>query len=131
MNVGKHIMYMTNDMLLRDFLDDPDLLTYSVVMLGKGHERTVHTDLLFNLCKATSERRPGLKLIIMSLTREAEKFSAYFDHCLIFTILGHMIPVKILHSRDTKTKYLEASISTVMQIHMTHPPGDMLVLMTG
>ncbi|CAF4080138.1 unnamed protein product, partial [Rotaria magnacalcarata] len=43
------IKYMTDGMLLRECLIDPDMNQYSVVMLDEAHERTIHTDVLFGL----------------------------------------------------------------------------------
>ncbi|CAF4624907.1 unnamed protein product, partial [Rotaria sp. Silwood2] len=45
------IKYMTDGMLLRECLIDPDMNQYSVVMLDEAHERTIHTDVLFGLMK--------------------------------------------------------------------------------
>jgi len=45
------IKYMTDGMLLRECLIDPDLLNYAVIMLDEAHERTIHTDVLFGLLK--------------------------------------------------------------------------------
>ena len=41
--------YMTDGMLLREFLGEPDLASYSVMMVDEAHERTLHTDVLFGL----------------------------------------------------------------------------------
>jgi len=38
-------------MLLREFLGEPDLASYSVMMVDEAHERTLHTDVLFGLVK--------------------------------------------------------------------------------
>lgn len=50
------IKYMTDGMLLRECLIDPDLRKYSVIMLDEAHERTIHTDVLFGLLKGGSCR---------------------------------------------------------------------------
>ncbi|KAI0531566.1 P-loop containing nucleoside triphosphate hydrolase protein [Xylaria digitata] len=45
------IKYMTDGVLQREILLDPDLKSYSVVMLDEAHERTIPTDVLFALLK--------------------------------------------------------------------------------
>lgn len=58
------IKYMTDGMLLREILVDPDLSHYSCIMLDEAHERTIHTDVLFGLLKDVVKRRTELKLIV-------------------------------------------------------------------
>ena len=41
--------YMTDGMLLRELLGEPDLASYSVMMVDEAHERTLHTDVRFGL----------------------------------------------------------------------------------
>jgi ATP-dependent RNA helicase DHX8/PRP22 len=125
------IKYMTDGMLLRECLMDPDLGKYSVVMLDEAHERTIHTDVLFGLLKQAIKRRPELKLIITSATLDAEKFSTYFFDCPIFTIPGRTYPVEILYTKAPETDYLDAALITVMQIHLSEPAGDILLFLTG
>jgi len=125
------ISYMTDGMLLRQCLMDPDLHQYSVIMLDEAHERTIHTDVLFGLLKKTCLRRPDLKLIVTSATLDATKFSSYFFGCPIFTIPGRTFPVETLYTKDPESDYLDASLITVMQIHLTEPPGDILLFLTG
>lgn len=48
------IKYMTDGMLLREFLSEPDLQSYSVMIIDEAHERTLHTDILFGLIKVCS-----------------------------------------------------------------------------
>jgi ATP-dependent RNA helicase DHX8/PRP22 len=48
------IKYMTDGMLQRECLVDPDVSQYSVIMLDEAHERTIATDVLFGLLKSTS-----------------------------------------------------------------------------
>ena len=46
------IKYMTDGMLQRECLVDPDVTAYSVIMLDEAHERTISTDVLFGLLKS-------------------------------------------------------------------------------
>ncbi|XP_016889659.1 ATP-dependent RNA helicase DHX8-like isoform X2 [Cynoglossus semilaevis] len=125
------IKYMTHGMLQRECLIDPDMSQYGVIMLDEAHERTIHTDVLFGLLKKTIQKRKDLKLIVSSATLDAVKFSQYFFEAPIFTIPGRTFPVEILYTREPETDYLDASLLTVMQIHLTEPPGDILVFLTG
>ncbi|XP_021805975.1 probable pre-mRNA-splicing factor ATP-dependent RNA helicase DEAH5 [Prunus avium] len=125
------IKYMTDGMLLREILIDENLSQYSVVMLDEAHERTIFTDVLFGLLKKLVKRRPDLRLIVTSATLDAEKFSGYFFNCNIFTIPGRTFPVEILYTKQPESDYLDASLITVLQIHLTEPEGDILLFLTG
>jgi len=125
------IKYMTDGFLLRECLIDGELKQYSLIMLDEAHERSISTDVLFGLMKKVVQKRPDLKLIVTSATLDAVKFSEYFFQAPIFTIPGRTFPVEILYTREPETDYLDASLITVMQIHLTEPPGDILVFLTG
>lgn len=125
------IKYMTDGMLLRECLVDLDLKSYSVIMLDEAHERTIHTDVLFGLLKQAVQKRSELKLIVTSATLDAVKFSQYFFEAPIFTIPGRTFPVEVLYTKEPETDYLDASLITVMQIHLREPPGDILLFLTG
>ncbi|CAB0032554.1 unnamed protein product [Trichogramma brassicae] len=125
------IKYMTDGMLLRECLMDLDLKSYSVIMIDEAHERTIHTDVLFGLLKGAVGRRPDLKLIVTSATLDAVKFSSYFFEAPIFTIPGRTFEVEIMYTKEPETDYLDASLITVMQIHLREPPGDILLFLTG
>ena len=125
------VKYMTDGMLLREFLTNPDLGNYSAIMIDEAHERTLSTDILFGLVKDIARFRPDLKLIISSATLDAEKFSEFFDDAPIFYVPGRRFPVDIHYTPQPEANYLHAAITTVFQIHTTQPKGDILVFLTG
>jgi len=125
------IKYMTDGMLLREYLMDNRISSYSVIMLDEAHERTIHTDVLFCLLKALCVKRKDLKLVVTSATLNAEKFSSYFFDAPIFTIPGRTFDVEILYAKQPESDYVDAALITVMQIHLSEPAGDILLFLTG
>ncbi|CAE6457805.1 unnamed protein product, partial [Rhizoctonia solani] len=125
------LKYMTDGMLLREFLTEPDLAGYAALIIDEAHERTLSTDILFALVKDIARFRPELRLLISSATMDAKKFSEYFDDAPIFYVPGRRYPVDIHYTPQPEANYLHAAITTVFQIHTTQPKGDILVFFTG
>ncbi|KAA6378022.1 MAG: putative Pre-mRNA-splicing factor ATP-dependent RNA helicase DHX16, partial [Streblomastix strix] len=120
-------------MLLRAFLAEPDLSSYSVIMFDEAHERTIDTDILLGMLKDLCRlRKSDLRLIVSSATMNAQKFSQFFDNAPILNVSGRMYDVEILYVKQPCFDFVEATIETILNIHQENPAdGDILVFLTG
>ena len=125
------IKYMTDGILLRESLREPDLDHYSAIIMDEAHERSLNTDVLFGLLRSVVARRTDLKLIVTSATMDSQKFADFFGNVPCFTIPGRTFPVDVLYSKNHVEDYVDAAVKQTVQVHLAQDDGDILVFMPG
>ncbi|XP_048776518.2 ATP-dependent DNA/RNA helicase DHX36-like isoform X2 [Ostrea edulis] len=88
------ILFCTTGIILRRLESDPTLKSASHIIIDEVHERDVLCDFLMVVVKDLLAIRPDLRIILMSATLNAEKFSNYFNNCPHINIPGFTYPVK-------------------------------------
>ncbi|KAI8996726.1 P-loop containing nucleoside triphosphate hydrolase protein [Gaertneriomyces semiglobifer] len=130
------LVYATDGTLLRQVANDPLIKAYDLIILDEAHERSLETDVLLGLLRRACRRRPELKIVIMSATLDIDKFSDFFGEAPVFSVPGRMFAVDILWQKQmklsaAKATYVRRAVDTVVHIHKTEEPGDVLVFLTG
>ncbi|KFZ20319.1 hypothetical protein V501_00192 [Pseudogymnoascus sp. VKM F-4519 (FW-2642)] len=125
------IKYMTDGVLLRESLNEPDLDRYSCVIMDEAHERALNTDVLMGLFKKVLARRRDLKLIVTSATMNSKRFSDFYGGAPEFFIPGRTFPVDVMFHRSPVEDYVDQAVQQVLAIHVSMGAGDILVFMTG
>lgn len=126
------LKYVTDGMLLREMMIDPNLNKYSTIVIDEAHERTILTDLIMGFLKqlVTSGKRPDLKVVIMSATLNAQVFGGFFNAPILY-IEGRMFPVKKYYLNEANDDIVDTLVRTVVQINSGEPEGDVLCFLPG
>ncbi|GAA5870668.1 hypothetical protein JCM8547_005025 [Rhodosporidiobolus lusitaniae] len=101
----------------------------------KGKEKEVEEDAKAsanaNAANGTEREPSELKIVVMSATIDAARFSDFFDKAPVLFVKGRQHKVKVHYTAEPQTDYLDAALKTVYQIHTQQPPGAILVFLPG
>ena len=91
------LRFVTEGILTRRFLSDPQLAGVDAIVLDEFHERHLDSDLALALLKRLQKTRPELLLVVMSATLDAAPIARYLDDCPILRSEGRMFPLAVRH----------------------------------
>lgn len=86
--------FCTTGILLRRLYSDPLLDAVTHLIIDEVHERSEESDFLLLILKEVLQKRPQLKVILMSATLNSKLFSEYFGGAPVLTIQGRTFPVQ-------------------------------------
>lgn len=98
------IVFVTEALLLKKLVADPQLSEFDVIILDEFHERSIYTDLAIGFIKELQLlERPDLKLIVMSATLDAQKISDFLDQAPILSVPGQLFPIEIIYDQKPQS----------------------------
>lgn len=129
------IRYVTEGILLRQFLSDPQLRGVSTIVFDEFHERHIHGDITLARALQLQQVRPDLKLIVMSATLDAGPLREYLASCRELKSEGRTFPVEIAYAPKRidfrKQPVWEAAADAFERVIGAGAEGDVLVFMPG
>jgi ATP-dependent helicase HrpB len=118
------ILLMTEGVLLRKMVEDPELRGVAGVILDEFHERSLDLDLSLALLKEIQGSfRPELKIVVMSATLDPGPLLQYLPNSKLFQIPGRLFPVERRYSANPS---VVAGVKSVLP-----ESGDVLVFLPG
>jgi ATP-dependent helicase HrpB len=127
------ILFVTEGILLRQMLADPQLRGISTLVFDEFHERHLYGDItLARALDLQDTVRPDLKIVVMSATLDGAELKEYLKPAEILASEGRMFPVEISHlSHDPKDEPVWETATDAVAEHFESTDGDVLVFMPG
>jgi len=126
------IELVTEGVLTRRLLSDPDLRGVGCVVIDEFHERHLDGDLALAMVARLRERRPELVLIVMSATLDAEPVAQFLGDVPIVRSEGRTFPLTIEHLAQPDDRQLGKQVSAaVRRLAQDKLDGDVLVFLPG
>jgi ATP-dependent helicase HrpB len=123
------LRFLTEGVLTRRLLSDPQLRGVSTVILDEFHERHLDSDLALALLRRLQKTtRPDLRLVVMSATLDAAPIARYLDDCPVFTQEVRLHPLEIEYT-PTSASPLEEQVAAAVEKLLGG--GDILVFLPG
>ena len=126
------IRFVTEGVLTRRLLSDPELRGVGCVIIDEFHERHLDADLALALVARLRERRPELALVVMSATLDAEPVAQFLVDAPIVRSEGRTFAVSIEHEVQPDDRPLGKQVAAaVRRLAQDKLDGDVLVFLPG
>ena len=126
---GTRLRFLTEGVLTRRMMSDPELKGVGTVILDEFHERHLETDLALALLRRLQRtKRPDLRIIVMSATLDALPVAGFLGGCPSLKSEGRMFELTVEHSPYSAAP-LEEQVAVAVERVVDR--GDVLVFLPG
>jgi ATP-dependent helicase HrpB len=123
------LRFLTEGVLTRRMMSDPDLKGVGTVILDEFHERHLETDLALALVRRLqTTRRPDLRIVVMSATLDAAPVAHFLGDCGSIKSEGRLFPLEVSYIPYSPAP-LEDQVAQAVE--KLAGEGDVLVFLPG
>jgi ATP-dependent helicase HrpB len=130
-SAATRIELVTEGVLTRRLLGDPELRGVGCVVIDEFHERHLDGDLALALVARLREKRPELALVVMSATLDAEPVAKFLNDAPIIRSEGRTFPLEIEYSQPDDRQLGKQVAAAVRRACQDKVDGDILVFLPG
>ena len=127
------IIFITEGILTRMLISDPELKGISAIVFDEFHERSMNVDIGLAMawhCRQT--RRPDLKLLVMSATLDIDLLLNYLPGSVSIHAEGKMYPVEITYLKHPiPPNVFQNAANALKRLLNSGLAGDVLIFMPG
>lgn len=124
------LRFLTEGVLTRRFLSDPELRGVDVVVLDEFHERHLDADVALALLRRLQGRR-RIRIVVMSATLDGAAVSRYLDDCPIVRSDGRLHPIEVAYTPHSAAPLEQQVASALGRLGAAALTGDVLVFLPG
>jgi ATP-dependent helicase HrpB len=126
------IEVITEGLLTRRLIADPELSGVGAVIFDEFHERSIHADVSLALTLETiAVLRPDLKLIIMSATLGESLPESYLATAWRYAFEGTTFPISIHYESGDARQPIWERVGSAIRSALTRHDGDLLAFLPG
>ncbi|HUI58359.1 MAG TPA: ATP-dependent helicase HrpB [Bryobacteraceae bacterium] len=126
------LRFLTEGVLTRRLLSDPDLKRCASVVLDEFHERHLEGDLALALLRRLQRtRRPDLRLVVMSATLDPAPIAAYLGGARVMSSEGRQYPLEIEYTPHSAAPLEEQVRAALERLSARPGAGHVLVFLPG
>ena len=125
------LRFLTEGVLTRRLLSDPQLKGVAAVVLDEFHERHLESDLALALVKRLQQSRPELRIVVMSATIEADPVAQYLGGCPTVRSEGRLFDLAIEHQPYSPAPLHEQVRTALERLIAGNQSGHILTFLPG
>jgi len=125
------IRFVTEGILARRLLTDPNLLGIDAIVLDEFHERHLDSDFALALLKRLQRRRPELRIVVMSATLDVAPIAHYLGDCPVIRSEGKLYDLSVRYLPDS-VELLHVRVKSAIELlNAGQSAGSILVFLPG